>query len=92
MMEDQGIPEWKEEPAGAVGVEEHSVAEDPQGHAGGDVTTDQGAAGGTRKPGRVERPRVSGVAEGGRSQVNGARQSEVVRGLRRSHKIQSLRH
>lgn len=57
----------------------------------GEVTTDQGGAGGLREPGGVKRPRVSGRAEGGRSQqVDEPRQSEVIRSWRRSHRIHSL--
>lgn len=67
-MEDRGIAEEKEEPAAAVGVEEQSVAEDLQICGGGGVMTDQGGANGLREPGRVERPRVSVGAKGGRSQ------------------------
>lgn len=42
--------------------------EDPQDHGGGRVMTDQGVASGMREPCEAIRQRVSGGAEGGRSQ------------------------
>lgn len=62
MTEDKGNPEGKKEPAAAIGEEGRSAADRSR------ATTDQGGTGGTREPGEAARQRVSGGAEGGRSQ------------------------
>lgn len=57
-----------------------------------EMESERGGAGGTREPGRAARQRVSGRAEGGRSQ-NGAERSmgrdgmKGIRGWRRSRRI-----
>lgn len=54
-----------EEPGIAVGVEGGSVVDSPEVHGNG-ATTDQGRAGGTRKPSGAEGMTVPGGVEGAR--------------------------
>lgn len=74
VMEDRGEPERKEEPLQPLGW--RSGAEGTVRGEGG-VTTDQGGGGGTREPGEVKRPRVSGGAEGRRAKTGGSQSASL---------------
>lgn len=80
MTEDRGGGGGKEEPAVAIGGEGLRAAQGSQVRSGSKVTTDQGEARGTREHGGATWLRVSGKAEGGRSQsVTAGRRAEVER-------------
>lgn len=89
VTEDRGIPGRREEPA-AEEVEGQLVANGPKVCGGGSAMIDQGGADGMREPGRATRLRVSGGAEGERSQGEvqqvGRRKMEQ-RGQRQSCRI-----